>query len=859
MERVEVSLRKQYKKQMAIIFAFAFFIIVLMSLWLTNKHLEQSYQKRLSIHHTTVTQAFNDYLQLAEYELNSTAQLLLFNQSKIQPEPALDILFDQYDDFLLGGVDFFYVKWADGTDITDPRSNLFFYGNNKEITKFSTIGGWSLKQTIEGESLLIYKKSLGLQSGEWKGYLYGFIVLQKNVTLLNALLSSADLDRVKLLSSKQDVLLSGLRNSLVNNTSVEFYSADMLLSKSDETYTLQIAKQKKVAELVWQNYLFWIITLMALLYLMYVISLNLCQRLAQTVLTTFEQDLEVAEDSSFIELHTLQRRLNEKYNRLNSHKNSFNLLMSASEAAIIFCDEIACIQKVNPKAEAIFPESSHSRTVFDFMPVECHQSIQQALKGEIGININTTLANTNRIYCWKLFPYMMDSDYRGLALIGHDVTDTQQLEWQLNELQQYIPENSVATPLILDELSYILTDAENTFVKVKDIWLKSLTYCLKELIAPQTFSNVIAFGELLTQRLTITPSRLTQVDYVQIDCSIDSANVHSAWSSDVGLLVSALIMMAHSSDVVGKKHLLISVVDNQLKIETMGIGASRPVFNSLVYAITARLGIECKLTTNNQLTVLYPFLEKPLVVKNPIINLKVVWIKNDYVMPTLIEDILNRLGYDVSVFSSTESFFTEIGELALIDVLLIGYHERQPIWQELPVVLKTRLSREKLPIGWIGPEHISLINEHPNYSSCLHEYGLSKFMEPLIELDPIDLSIDLLSVDGWLVVGGSNVSRAILYEELLCLNVRPYLVPNLEDHQSLFVNDMVRVVLLLDDVDEGLIEKLCKQCPKLVAISLSVIANNDVTSTYLLEKPYRKIQIQLLVEFVDKKITEYEE
>lgn len=856
MYKAKVSIRTLYKKQTSIALSCVLICMTLILLWHTKRSVESYYHSRLNIYHMAVDQVFNSYLQQAEYELNSAAQLLLFNQNKPQPEPVLDIILHQHTKFLLGGLDFFYLKWADGTHVIDPKSHLFTNDSYLNITEVSTIGGWSLKKTTDDKNLLVFKKSLSMTSGEWRGYLYGYIVLEENLSLLNALLNKTELDAVKLFSSDQELLLSGVRDG-VSESSLYFYSGDIQLSKSESIYSLHIAKKALENTSIWTDYFFWIAALVAMLLLIYFVFLNAFQRTISSILTTVEKELHLAKDSSFYEIQPLQKRLNQKFHSLQSQLRSFDLLMSATDSIIIFCDEVACVQKVNPQAIDIFPECSQSRTVFDFMPVECHLSIQQALKGEVGIHFSTTLANTKKIYYWRLFPYAMDSNYQGLALIGRDVTDIQQLEWQLTELQEYVPENSIETSLILDELDYVLADTDNSFSTEKDNWLKSLSHCLNKLMAPSTqLEHAMPLGEFLNQCLTITPCHFQNMSYVQIDCPINSANIQNAWLSDTGLLINALLMMAHSSNAVGKKFLSINILDNQLKVEAIGVNAPRPIFNALVYAVAARLGVDCKLVSSNHLVATYPLLlNSPSMPMHPK-KLKVAWIKNDYMLPALIVEMLENLGHEVHTFSSSESFFSEVSQLTVIDALLIGYCEQQPIWHQLPTILKSRLQRTSLPVGWIGPDKKPPVDELLNYFGCVHEYGLSKFLATLTKYESIDLQASLLDEDSWLISGGSSVSRTILYEELLHFSVKSHLIDTPSEHHHLFANNTIKVLLLLDESGETEAKALQAQFPNLIVISVSQgTTKHGGIEAYPLDKPYRQTQIQSLIEFVAQKLT----
>lgn len=853
MDRAEVSLGKLYRVQIAIVLSAVFILVVFLSVWMMQKQIRQNYEINSPLYHQVAVQALNAYLKNAEYEVNSAAQALLYNKHQLQPRPVLDILFDQHDEFLLGGLDFFYITWTDNSEIVDPRARLFIKEPIENLIADSIIGGWSLQKTQTGDNLLVYKKSLVQKSTDWQGYLYGFIFLSDNVALASKLLLSAELDSFRLLSPNREVLLSHTRSGLVNKSRLEFYGAGALLDNTNDIYVLQIAKKKELGPQVLRHYMVWIAVCFIILVAIYLLLTRLFYHFFKRVLFTFEQDLDAARNSSFEELYPLQRRMNESHAKLNAQLSRFDLLMEASRSAIIFCDDTASIKQINKKAEDLFVESIRSRTVFDFMPVACHPAIQQALKGEVGISFEMTLANTNSIYNWRLFPYMTESYHRGIALVGSDVTAIQQLEWQLGELQQYAPENSVEPQLILAELVYVL---ENIPEPSREIWIKGLIQCLNELINGSRLSAMMPLGDLLDTRLQVTPCNLMGVGVIDINCPIESANVHSTWSSDIGLFMSALIMMIHSSETVSQKRLCIEIIDDQIKLEAVGIASRRPIFKSLLYAVSARMGVEFQFVDNNQLMILYPFLEKTFVTDNPVDGAHIVWIQNDYNNSALLEEVLKRLNCRVSQFSSSESFFTEADTLLKVDMILIGYEEYLPVLSELPAILKTRLDRQTLPIGWINSRDNISIDGFPNYSQQPYDYGIAKFLGPIVQQSAIDFRAGLVGNDGWLIVGGSKVSRAILYEELLQLEIKSHLVTDLVEHESLFSNKIVQVVLLLDGIEQSDILQLSKRYSHLIILSLDITIKSEIIYNYPLEKPYRQEQIALLVEFVQKKISE---
>ncbi|EAQ64954.1 hypothetical protein MED121_11339 [Marinomonas sp. MED121] len=858
MDKAVVSLRKRHRTQTALVLIGVYFLVVIFFLFATKEQIERDNQADLSVRHFTVSQSFHGFLLSAEYELGSTAQALLNSQE----EANLDLgrLFDRHDEFLFGNLDFFYVEWADQSHILDPRTHLFTQESIDRLVGKSKLGRWVLEQTQDGASILIYKKKIVTLEGDWKGFLYGFISLNNNLTLANRLLKSAHIDEVRLLSPDQDILLSERNIVLPDSLKLKFFRGDLQVVKEGLAFDLQIARQASEAGSTWQRYLYWMIFFSIGLSLLYFVLVYLSQRLFNYALSMFEQGLESNHESEFIELRRLQRKMNDKNELVSNQVSRFNLLMDASQAAIIFCDDVALVQNINHKASTLFSESSRGRTVFDFMPVSCHQALQKALKGEVGIGFELTIPNVNSIYQWQLIPYMTDNHYRGVALIGQDVTHLQQLEWQLNELkvESYGPSSALEIDLILNEINHQIIYFDNqSFVEARQ-WQQALVACLGELLNEPTSLEYMPLGELLQRRLLLTPCDLGRFGYLNIECKLDSALVQSQWSSDLGLLINALIMSVHASELIEEKRLSICVTENQLRFEVVGISDTRPIFAWLNKTICDRLGVEFKQVKANQASIIYPLLESSMGRISLPDNLKIAWLANDFTMAAQVETVLKKLGCSVYVFSSAESFFTEVGETDEIDLLLIAYDVLKPEWRELPSIIQTRLARPRIPVAWIGSQAKHEIDGYPNFSACPHEYSLARFIEPILSLDSIQLQ-DCLADDGaWLVVGGSSISRAILYEELTQLKISPYLVPSLEGHLSLFKHQKVKAVLLLDDVENKHLVWLKEEQPDLMMVSLSSAPSSGVNQ-YQMKKPYRKEQVKALVEFVQNKIALFEE
>ena len=186
MDKVAVSLRKRHRMQIALVLMSVYILVAIVLLFVTKDQIERDNQADLAVRHFTVSQALHGFLLSAEYELSSTVQVLL--NTKKQMDLDLGRLFDRHDEFLFGSLDFFYVEWAEQGSILDPRTHLFTQDSIDRLIAKSKLGRWTLQQTQDGASILINKKKIVNLDGDWKGYLYGFISLNNNVTLANRLL-----------------------------------------------------------------------------------------------------------------------------------------------------------------------------------------------------------------------------------------------------------------------------------------------------------------------------------------------------------------------------------------------------------------------------------------------------------------------------------------------------------------------------------------------------------------------------------------------------------------------------------------------------------------------------------------------
>lgn len=851
MDRVDTSLRRVQNQYIAAVMIVTFVVICSLATWATYNKAQSDALSRLSIRHLAVVQAFQSYLNRAEYELSSTAQVL--SARTLAPGKELNTLFSNHDEFLFGGLDFFYVEWQNAPPIVDPRARLFTQEPIAKLVRAGRIGRWSVYKTSEGAVLLLYKKNLIAEEGQLLGYLYGFVSLNDNLTLANTLLDSGSLDQVRLLSHEGEKLLEEKALRFEAEPDVLRFSAPIVLAADQNPFVLQIVKEDEHDGLFYRYFSYITILIAAGLAISYFAIVAINKRLTFKALQQLAMNLNTPEVVSYVELEKIKDKAAEHNAYLNTQVRKLDMLVDITHCAIIYCDEVAGVQRINDRAKALFPEAERARTVFDFLPVSCHQPIQKVLKGEVGLKFELSSPKANSIFTWQLYPYVTESNYRGVVLIGRDATKEMQLEWQLSQLQPNLSKSATAVEvqLILNEFGYLVDHTEKYSQEYVRAWQCKLLKALNALLSTAEDAESKAFGEVLNDALLNTPCDHGTHGLLQIDCGLSTALKQSEWSSDLKWLLSSLIMMVYASELVEEKRLSIRTVGSQLMMQVSGIGASRPVYSWLARSFAERLGVECKQIKNNVWSVNFPFLHEGESLMELPDRTEVVWIANESRNASSVIDLLEKLGVLVHRFSSSDSFFTELGDLEKVDALLIGVHRWQDDTMELSKVLQGKLGYSPLPIGWIGSEVEAM--ERDYIGGCLHEYRLAGLLKELFSRAPMQFSGVVAEESGWLVVGGSGVSRAIVHAELSVRGVVPHLIPSLEGYRMLLRHQKVSVVILLDAEEEGLLRNLTNEFPDILVVCGR---NRQVANTheFSLEKPYRQEQIGALVDYVERQL-----
>mgnify|MGYP000232868668 FL=1 len=854
-KQLALSLEQRFRNRAAAAFLLGFVLILLLSAVSSQRQAAIENQKILSVKQDIVVSAFQTYLQRAEFELSTITQMLV--SGALPRGQEMSVLFADHDDFLLGGVDFIYIDYSSAVPVMDPRGRLFM--NAVAPTQYlplAKLGRWQSFNAANGATFFVYKKKLVTREANHLGYLYGFVSLNHNLALTSTLLNSAGLDKVTLYAADGDLLFEEQRLSFTSTELISSLVTPVALINNERQFALQIAVQLDQQSLLWQWLSYHIVFIGIGLWGGYLCLIMLVQKIIFQPLAHMTGSLGTTTVSSFAELRDIQRVVNQRSADVAEQLRCLQLLMAGTNSAIIFCDEVAAVQRMNEEAKALFSDSRQARTLFDFMPIMSHQPIQQALKGEVGGRFELNFSQVNKIYRWQLFPYITANDLRGLALIGQDITQATQLEWQLDQLQpeSYKYLHRIESALILEELNYLSTQWNNRPNFQLGFWLNALVTSLNGVVLEKQSDRVQTLGALICQEFAKIPECLSRQGILELECDLETACIQHNWSHDVNGLVGVMLLMVYASELVEEKKLTLNIVKQKLVIQVLGVGVVRPIYSRLVAALAERLGTIGPTIQGNALSVAIPYTAAH---PSEIIGLPkgavVVWIANDYIQQDKVESVLRNLGVQLYCVNSTEELFFQPKILAHIDAILVGCSRNSDDYKALLQALSGRLNRSNLPIAWVG-QNDTVADELGHYAlnNCPFEYNLAKLLQGLYKLPFIALGQTLVSGHHWLVVGGSGVGRAILRSELMGQHITAHLSADLTGYQAILRHQKIDVVLLLGEVDSVLVAALQKDFPASMVVLTQYSNANLATKTFVMDVPYQTENIASLVKFVNR-------
>lgn len=768
MAEVNISLRNRLRKRVLALVCVAFTIVALMILYFIEVLNQSAEEQGLVLKHRVVEQAFNSYLARAEDEMKFIGQDLSLGDYASGHE--LDLLFSHHEVLLFGGLDFFYIEWTNGQHSMDPRARLFTNVSFQSVLREGLINRWASIVTSDHSILLMYKKKLLSNEQENIGFLYGFISLNDNLTLATELLESAQVSAVRIYDKADDrVLLEEHRNGVDLSGSV-LRSSLPLISPVQADLQLDISQKHTVSSTLLSTALPLImgvgaVSLCFYLLLSYLVKTLIFRPLGAIVYRAEEELLP------FSELQPIQLQSNQYKAFIKAKELRFTLLAESIHSAIIFCNEVAEVELINGEAKSLFPDADKARTLFDFMPISCHQSIQEALKGGLGVTFDLTISHLGRIYQWQAHSFQNESAYRGLLLVGRNVTQETSLTWQLEQLQPLssAAQKKVDTDAILNELTYLSTLPNHIDASHLKGWLTLLMSVLDDIRSDESEVVYLPIGEVFCQESArVMMAMGVEANRALLDCSVESGAKIVAVDANFRGLIRVLFMMVMSNDMA-ERRLTVRFEGAELEMVAMNDMTFRPLFSWMLKILLAHLGGQQKTLQNNalQLIVMMDECEAKHELTPLAPNQVVAWVSNDYPNAVAVKEALLRLGVQVEEYVSTDSFFTQSSAVVKFDAVLIGCDKDVEAQSEMTRVLKLKYSRDQLPIVWlnstlpvdVAPQVFTLVG-------CSFDYNLHQVLAKANALEGIAPTYSNGQDESWVIVGGSRVSKAIWYSEL---------------------------------------------------------------------------------------------
>lgn len=845
------SLEQRFKRKLAIAFTIAFLVSLLLMSMLEYRASKERIHNDLELKYQTVQNAFLSYLQRAEFELSNLTQTL--SAQTLSRGNEMNAIFASHDGFLLGGVDFIYADMYDGIDIEDPRVFLFLEEDIKEYIHNALLGEWQIFNTKTNKTLLVFKKKLLSSQSQHMGYLYGFVSLNNNLALANTLLNSVDLDKVSISDKEGNVLLQEEKLSFDGRVDMDYYAAYMPFFNEDNRLSLALyIKADDVFSLrksVGYEFLFIFFAMWG----GYLIVVLLVQRLIFHPMLKVTRSLGDETVSHFREIQEIQRVISDHSARVAEQIRGLHLLMDTTGVAIIFCDEVASVLRINSDAKFLFADAESARTVFDFMPINSHSPIQKALKGEVGSSFVLNFPQLSKIFQWKLFPYITENGFRGLALIGHDITRETQLEWQVSQLEPsyYQAMKKIDPELILSELNFLNDQSQTPGFAVNE-WLSVFVRSLNGLVTniEDQAAEPRALGVLVGNEFNTIPDGFGKHGTLQLDCDLDVACLTSKWPRDLSDLINVLIMMVYSSDLVEEKQLSFRQVNRKLVIQVVGISAVRPIFLTLMNLFARRLNAKVQQEKGGGISISYPYelVSRELVILRPKAN--VVWITNGAPDAERTTSVLRRLKINLICYHSLEDLLLNLDEIEKVDALLFGVTKTSTNYKKTIQMLTVLFDRNDLPIAWITrhdvdfTEDILVLNEFP----C--DYSVARLLSQIFNRAPLDFHSLLSNKHHWMIVGGSTVGRSIFRSELLSQDIVPHVANAMNDIEDVLKHHRIEVLVLLDDFESDALQSERLELSSTIVV-VTKKSLKDVKSVYFpLTSPYLAEDIRTLIHTV---------
>ncbi|WP_191601443.1 hypothetical protein [Marinomonas algicola] len=848
------SLEQRFKKRLRVFFTLGFIILSCLVMAWDFTQFKQNSLNQLKSKHDLVERAFFTYLQKAEFEISGIAQL--FASSGLPSGREMKSLFSSHDTFLLGVIDFIHIEREDGFSIEDPRSQLYLDGSASVYDMFSKIGKWQVFTTGVSDYFLVFKKEIVSLQGRNLGYIYGFISLNNNFVFAHSLLKSASVDGVSLLTNQGGGIFDVKTPKAPVDEWMRMYKEEISLSGTPSKIELGVLLQQ--TELFsFEDEVPYKMLLLALILLSgYLTIVKLARSAIFTPMLYSMNDLMLTQNAAYKEFDEIEKIINGRSASEKEQLGALQLLMEGSSTVVIFCDEVASVLRMNQDAKVLFSDAENARTLFDFMPITSHSSIQKALKGEAGTTFTLSFSHVNKTYHWTIYAYIAESGFRGLALIGKDITKETQLEWQLSQIQPaaFLIGQQVGSEELLLELSYLAgrCDSSNSFPIGE--WLNALVFCLKGLSDLKDENSArSSLGKVLCSELDRVPITFYSRGDIVIDCDMEAASVMYFWPGEFKALLSSLVMMIHSNELVEEKSISFKVSHQKLTIDVLGVSHSRPVFSKLVERLVEKVGAKLEVGNDKHLSISLPYVFTETELIELPSNFSVVWIENGYERSALVMFALHRLAVNVTCVRSVDDFFLQSNTLEKIDAILVGCADYSyPDYNELAETMSMMLDRKDLPIAMVGCNKVDngsdfILDYYP------FSYSVAELLISLCQLRPVIPEDLRLNGRNWLLVGGTKVTKAIVKSELVDHDIVPHFVDEMESYTSLLHNYDIEVIVALDTKVSSKLATMKMEFPTVRILLTQPIDAEIDAEIFLIRLPHDASRIKEMIEFVSSK------
>lgn len=798
---VTESLQRRLRQKALILMGAIFLVVALLSVLFIETLTQEAKEKNLALKHQVAEQAFNAYLARAEDEMKFIGKDL--STSEYIAGRELDLLFSHHEVLFFGGLDFFYIEWANGNYSMDPRARLFTNTDFKVLLGAGLLNRWASVKTDDGATLLMLKTKLLSTEKDTTGFLYGFISLNDNLTLANELLEGADVSAIRIYDVSHNRVLLEERKARIDLSTNALRASLPLISPIQANLQLDVIEAHSISSAIFTNALPLILSVGVVLLIFYFLLARQVKILIfhpiETVVYKHNEEL-----IPYVELQPIQRQSRQLMAEIQAKDKRFLLLSDSINSAVIFCNEVAEIELVNTEARHVFPESAKARTLFDFMPIASHRSIQDALKGNIGITFDLTMNDLGRIYQWQAYTFRNENDYRGLLLVGRNITRETSLTWQLEQLHPLssLIEKKVDTDAILNELNYLSTLPDHIESSHLQGWMTLLLSVLDDISQQETDIANIPLGDVFRQESDRVMAAMgMEATRALVDCSVETGGKVVAVGRHFRSLVRTLLMMVMSNDMAERRLSIRFISDMELEIIAMNDMAFRPLFFWMVKMLSESLGGQKQTLQNNALQLNLTMEINHSAAETLSLKPKQVtaWIANDYPYASNITEALKRFGLEVEVYASSDSFFTQSSVLTEFDAVLIGCDKDVQSQIDMTQALKLKHKRDHLPIIWLN-SRFPLHTDASVYTlqGCFFDYNLYQVLLKACEEDGISTAHYNEHDACWVMVGGSRVTKAIWYNQLEQCTIATQWLADLVNYDVVLSYQPNAIIVLLE-------------------------------------------------------------